>query len=352
MQPVDALSQKFQTMGLASPNQAPTLLLKNAHQDDIHGLLGVAPGIFASGSKDNTVKLWDVNKKTQQTLTSQEKGYKYWVTSMGKLSDETFASGTRDGAITIWELNGKERLSFTYHPSKSTKDQTICKDRNKQRINCISRNVFGEANTFFTGTPRFIQLWDATTGKIEKYWQAHANDWVYCIEPLSADSFICVIGARMDVWSDLDAKNPKTTPLLAEKRTQKQRPHISAIVRLESNRDLLACALFDGSVRVTNLEARTVVNTYNEHKNRVWSVIELTPQLIASSADDRTIKLWDLRQKKSIVTLTGSPGRVSALLKIDDHQFISGSCPDKVFESEEKASIAFWDTRKIFSKTL
>lgn len=347
MQSVEDLASRFQNMGIANTDASPTLIIKNAHRDDIHGFLSVAPGIFASGSKDNTVKLWDINNRSQQTLTSQEKGYKYWVTALAKVSDDTFASGTRDGAITIWDLDGKERLSFVYKPSKSSKDETICKDRNKQRINCISRNVFGEPNTFFTGTPRFIQLWDATTGKIQKYWKAHANDWVYCIEPLKPDSFICVIGAKMDVWSELYAKSPKVAPLIEEKRTQQQRPHISAIVRLVANPDLLPCALFDGSVRVVNLTAKTVETTYSEHTGRVWSVIELQPNLIASSADDHTIKLWDLRQKKSVVTLAKNPGRVSSLLKLNDTQFISGSCPDDVFKSKEKATISFWDIRQI-----
>ncbi len=352
---VDALSRQFQAATLTEP----TLTL-NAHTDDIHGLLNIRPGIFASGSKDTTVKLWDIHNQTQTTLPyARKKGYQYWVTALAKVSDHSFARGTRDGCITIWGFDGKELLSFAYTPSQTSKDQTRSKDRNKQRINVIARNSFGQQHTFFTGTPKFLQLWDATTGKLLKYWKAHENDWVYCIEPLNLDKMIVVTGSQMDIWSQMDKERVVTFPLIAEKRKEKQRPHISAIMRLESTSELLACALFDTSVRVVNIETQKVVQTYREHnprnifgKDRVWSVIDLQPNILASSADDATIKIWDLRAKQSVATLGGNPGRVSSLLKINDQQFISGSCPDDIRNSEQKAQISFWDIRACIPNAL
>jgi WD40 repeat protein len=75
--------------------------------------------------------------------------------------------------------------------------------------------------------------------------------------------------------------------------------------------------------------------------------MNLSPQILASSADDRTIKIWDVRQPSSTLTIAGNPGRVSSLLRLSETILISGSCPDDVFASEEKASITFWDIRKI-----
>lgn len=346
-QDVDGLVRRFNKLSLAQP----TLTL-NAHTDDIHGLLNISPGIFASGSKDTTVKLWNIREKKKYTLTVdyEKLGYEYWVTALAKVNDKCFARGTRAGHITIWDLDGNELNSFAYTPSKASKNETHAKERNKQRINVIAQNTFGDPNTFFTGTPKYLQQWDATTGKMCKSWKAHENDWVYCIEPLSPDKMIVVTGSQMDIWDNIYAKRVSTSPLIAEKRQAKQRRHISAIVRLESNPDLLGCALFDTTVRVVDMQNQKVLRIYKEHnpkriegKDRVWSVIELQPNVVASCADDATIKIWDLRAKKSVMTLGGNPGRVSCLLKINPNQFLSASCPDDVFESEEKATISFWD---------
>lgn len=327
----------------------PIRVLKNAHDDDIHGFLKLSTGVFVSGSKDNTVKLWDVAKKSTNVLNSnwKTKGYVFWVTALAKMNETTFVSGTRDGYLSVWNHKGEELKSLQYKPSKNTKNDTIAKERNKQRINCISSNTFGDQNLFFTGTPKFIQLWDSKTSRMRKSWKADNNDWVYCIEPLKEDSIIAVIGSRMELWSDIYAL-PKIEPLIVEKKEyNKQRPFISSIARLESNPDRMSCALFDGSMKVVNIVSQTVEKVYQEHVGRVWSVIELLPQIMASSADDKTIKIWDLRCANSVMTIRGAPGRVSSLLKIDDQQFISGSCPDNPRESAEKASISFWDIRAV-----
>lgn len=347
---VDDLTKQFDRTHITSVSATHRIL--NAHNDDIHGMLHVAPGVFASGSKDNTVKLWDVAGSNLVTCSSdfQRRGYEYWVTALAKVSETSFASGTRNGCITVWDAKGNELRSFAYTPSNNSKSQTISKNRNKQRINCIAANSFGKQNTFFTGTPRFIQLWDATSGKIMSYWQAHANDWVYCVEPLSRDSIIVVIGSTMNVWSHIYKRSPQVVSVIAEEKNSRespQRPHISSIARLSRNSNELACTLFDGSVRIADIAHQSILQEYREHKGRVWSVVELRPHLLASCADDATIKLWDTRTDHSIHTIGNNPGRVSSLLKIDDNCFISGSCPDKVFESKEKASITFWDISKL-----
>lgn len=344
------LSTRFSQMPLPTPT--PFTVCQGAHWDDIHGFTLISGGSFVSCSKDNTIKMWDVNGKFRRKLYPDpaNRGYKYWGTALTTFTNNRWASGTRDGKITIWDQRGNVVKTLTYNPSSEQQAEYVCKDRNKARINCITEYETFQSNlTFLTGTPRDVQLWDLNSSRLLKTYEASANDWVYCIEVLENWNLLVVIGSDLEYWK-MDGDAPVKHSLIQEtawQRRGKQRPHISAITRLDHDRGHLASALFDGSVKINDIDANQLLRNYKEHVGRVWSVVNLKPHLLASSADDGSIKIWDVRQLSSCLTIGGNPGRVSSLLRLSEHVLISGSCPDKVFESVEKASISFWDIRKI-----
>ncbi|MBP7283008.1 MAG: hypothetical protein KBA66_15600 [Leptospiraceae bacterium] len=71
---------------------------------------------LASGSDDNTIKIWDLeNAKEMKSLT----GHSSYVTSVSFSPDGKYlASGSYDKTIKIWDLeNAKERKSLTGHSS-------------------------------------------------------------------------------------------------------------------------------------------------------------------------------------------------------------------------------------------
>ncbi len=336
----------------------PFLRVENSHRDDIHGFLPLSQTTFVSGSKDNTMKVW--SKETgelKQTLVPSESegGYEFWVTALAKVQEHLWSCGTRDGRVILWNFSGNEVATLRYSP----KAQNICKERNKTRINCIAPLQSTDASkvTFYTGVPEYVYLWEHKVGTnaishVCRYF-AKRNDWVYCIEALENRDLLVVIGSDFEYWKmkKLDVADKFSLIEEAQER-KKQRPHISAIARLTHNTRHVASALFDGSVKVIDIDRSTVVRDYQEHKRRVWSVLDLQPHVFASSADDRTIKIWDVRQEKSGLTLGGNPGRVSSLAKLSEHVFISGSCPDNIKYAVDKASISFWDIRQVVKRCM
>ncbi len=322
----------------------------NAHRDDIHGFTPLSQGRFISGSKDASLKIWDHTGNELLKLVPGKQGYPYWVTALTTFKNGLWASGSRDGAITVWNEKAEIINDFAYNPSSNVKNETISKDRNKSRINCIVE-AFSDSGAvrFYTGTPKFVQLWNGLSGKLLCYYKTGNNDWVYCIEPVEHNRLIVVIGPSLETWQLFKRGEPQKSSLIREnnqERSNNQRPHISAIQRIDNQTHLLASALFDGTVKIVDLNQQLVVMNFHEHQGRVWSVINIQNDLIASSADDRTIKLWDIRQNRSIQTLSDNPGRVSSLLRISNTQFISGSCPDNLRTATEGASITFWNIRK------
>lgn len=329
----------------------PLKVVTNAHRDDIHGFVSISSTTFVSGSKDTDLKIWDHQGKLVKVLDTNlaVKGYRYWVTALTSFGQGMWGSGTRDGYVTVWNAKGEVQRTIQYQPGSGTRQQTVAKQRNKSRINCLTQLPSDQGLRFLTGTPKFIQQWNGDTGLLEKYYEAHANDWVYCIEVLSAHAYLVVIGSDLEHWTLTDA-SPDRASIIEENpadRKGKQRPHISAIQRLEHDPNLLANALFDGSVRVADIAAQKQTLRFQGHQGRVWSAINLRPQVLASSADDGTIKLWDVRQTKPVRTIGKQPGRVSSLLRLSANLLISGSCPDDVHQAKEKASISFWDIRQL-----
>ena len=323
---------------------SPIRTIFNAHNDDIHGLISLPNEQFVSGSKDQTLKIWDWEGHCLQTINPSDSryGYAYWITSLTSLDNGLWASGTRDGVVTVWDAEGNEQSSILYTLPKA---QYVCKERNKFRINCITQTN----DTFlYTGTPKYIQLWNTSTEKMVKYYKASENDWVYCIDLLdNSRDLLVVIGSQLEVWN-LHKKTPVRTSLIEEDQSTQKRPHISAITRLEGDSNMVAAAAFDGTVKIVDISAQTVLATWEAHVGRVWSVINLDRNTLASSADDAKIKIWDVRQFSSVATLSmQNPGRVSSLLRLDSTQFISASCPDDLRRTRQRASISFWDINKL-----
>lgn len=325
--------------------------IPNAHADDIHGMIKLPTGEVVTGSKDASMKIWDGNGEVVKAI-SEVQGYKYWITALESMSDGTWISGTRDGFISQWDPQGNELSTWQYKPSQNVRQGTVCKQRNKTRINCLTQALGYKDNDahVFTGTPRYVQLWSLNKKRLVWFEQAHANDWVYCIDPLTPNKMLVVIGSNLEAWS-LEKDNIQKDSLVLETRSPNaskggSRPHIASIARLESDPSQLAAASFDGSVKVVDYQKGECVRTYSEHKDRAWCIANVDSTSFASGADDKTIKIWDQRQAKSVRTIGGHPGRVSTLLKYHDGVILAGSCADDPHGSTEKGQIYRWDLRK------
>ncbi len=336
-------------------------LIKRAHEDDIHGMIKLLSEEIVTGSKDASMKIWDSKGSVVAHIDKQVRGYKYWNTALSGLSDGTWISGTRDGWLSQWDSEGKELSSWRYNPSPNARNETNSKERNKARINCVTQAFEDDPKFIFTGTPRFIQLWNTETSRLAWHYKAHDNDWVYCIDPLSSNSMLVVIGSTLEAWSWQDDTLNRNTfidrkPLLSEKKpyylSKGNREHIASIARLECNQNLLAAASFDGSVKVVDYNKGEIVRTYWEHKskirsdNRVWCIANLNTTCFASGAEDATVKIWDVRTPKSVKTIFSFPGRVSTILKYDEGVLLAGSCPKDPYNSIDKGQIDLLDLRQ------
>ena len=348
---------------IVSAEQTPLNEFKNVHDDDIHALISLGNGTFASGSKDTTIKLWDRDWKEITTLNhprlnTQNSYYCHWITALTLFEDGNFASGTRDGSIAIWSPNGDlHSWRQKKHPGKH-----VCKDRNVYRINCLQQlPVKSNQHLFLAGLPAslstFKWTWNNHINEVV-HTPVHKNDWVYCIKQIKADDFFVAIGSHLQIWSKSDDDYgilhnwKKKENIITEDPKDvihHQRPLISSMEYIAAHKIALAC--FTGHVKIVDFEHDVSINTKKIHQGRVWTIAKTSDIIFASGADDHKALLWDIRQKNPASVIGMHPGRVSCLLFTDDKTLVAASCPDDLNKAKERGSFTVWDLRKLHTST-
>lgn len=74
----------------------------NGHSDAVRSLAVLSDDKIISDSKDNAIKIWDINKgDCIKTLN----GHSDAVLSVAALENDKIISGSVDNAIKIWDIN-------------------------------------------------------------------------------------------------------------------------------------------------------------------------------------------------------------------------------------------------------
>jgi WD40 repeat protein len=98
-------------------------------------------GRLASGSRDNTIRLWDLNTHTE---TACLKGHTSEVTALTVLPDGRLASGSHDNTIRLWDLK-----TFT---------ETACLKGHTSEVTALTALPHGRLAS--GGQDKTIRLWD------------------------------------------------------------------------------------------------------------------------------------------------------------------------------------------------
>ena len=297
---------------------------------------------LASGSSDDTVRLWDANTGSHlQTLT----GHTSAVYSVSFSPDgQTLASGSSDGTVRLWDVNtGRQISSFTGHTSFvfsvsfSPDGQTIASNDSVVRLWDVNT---GRQISSFTGHTSWVYsvsfspdgqtlasgsgdgtvlLWDANTGSHLRTFTGH-TDRVYSVS-FSPDGETLASGSSDNTVLLWDANTG------SHLRTFTGHTDRVWSVSFSPDGETLASGSSDGTVRLWDANTGLHLRTFTGHTDRVWGV-SFSPdgETLASGSSDNTVLLWDANTGSHLRTFTGHTGGVYSVSFSPDGQTIaSGS---------------------------
>lgn len=231
-----------------------------------------ADGRYAlSGSYDKTLKLWDTS--TGECLGTF-KGHEASVESVALCEDMRYAlSGSRDETLKLWDIStGKCLRTFKGHEGDLPSATTLSID---------GRYVL------FRSHNRTLKLWDIFTGECLRTFDGHA-DWVYSIA-LREDVRYALSGSRDKTLKLWDVSTGKCL------RTFEGHTGWVHSIALSADGRYVLSGSEEGMLKLWDIITGECLRTFEGHTETVESVaISADGRYALSGSQDFTIRIWEL----------------------------------------------------------
>ncbi|BAQ59796.1 high-affnity carbon uptake protein Hat/HatR [Geminocystis sp. NIES-3708] len=226
---------------------------------------------LASGSWDNTIKIWNVNNgKLKQTLT----GHSNIVYSVAFSCDGQYlASGSWDKTVKIWNVNnGQLKQTLTGYS------------------NIVYSVAFSPDGSYLASGSwdKAIKIWNVNNGKLKQTLTGHSDD-VYNVE-FSPDGQYLASGSQDKTIKIWNVNNGQLKQTLTG--------HFKSVnsVAFSCDGQYLASGSGDKNIKIWNVNNGKLKQTLTGHSNNVNSVaFSCDGQYLASGSWDNTIKIWKLQ---------------------------------------------------------
>ncbi|KYN99091.1 putative nucleolar preribosomal assembly protein [Plasmodium gaboni] len=285
---------------------------------------------LATGSGDNTVRLWDIYT---QTPIATLKDHKSWVLVVLFSPDNKFlATAGMDSNVCIYEthtgkllniLTGhkKEVTTLCFEPLHLLKEEDIQNDLdniNKRKIND------NEEKDQSDNTKKKIKIYNendviSCNGDYSNEHDSEKSDAIKSdtikSETIKSDTI------KSDTTKGETTNNNKTNKINKKKNFQNIQNNQSydntSTNRSYFVRSRLASAGKDGSIRINNILNNSVDKILNGHSDTItcilWSGRDTENSILYSSSRDTTIKIWNVNEGTLIYNFKGHKHWVNCL---------------------------------------
>jgi WD40 repeat protein len=302
--------------------------------------------LIASGSRDNTIRLWDVS--TRRAVGSPLTGHTDRVYSVAFSPDGTLlASASKDGTVRLWDMSGAPVgqpltghegavWSVAFSPdgqtlaSGSTDGTVIVWDVSSGEM--VMPPLTGHTDEVYTvafspdgkliasaGADMTIILWDAETGTPVHDPLGGHEDWIFSVA-FSPDGQMLASGSAdntIRLW-DVTSGLPVGSPLQGHTNWVRQ-------VTFSPDGTRLISASVDRTVRVWDVASGASLLTLAGHDNELWSVAAAPDgvTVVSGGADSRVI-VWNTQSQYPLLRrLTGHTNQVASVAYSPDGRLIA-----------------------------
>jgi len=255
-----------------------------------------------SGSRDETVRVWDVEGRS---CVSTLEGYRGSVHGVSLSADGRRAvAGSLESTVRVWDVEGRSRLATLEGHRSSVTGVSLSADGRR----AISGSV-----------DRTLRVWDVERRSCLATLEGHTGS-VNGVS-LSADGRRAVSGSddhTARVW-DVEARSCLAT-------LQGHRYAVNG-VSLSADGHRAVSGSDDRTVRVWDLESRSCLATLEGHTRQVFGVsLSADGRRAVSGSEDGKVRVWDVEGRSCLATLQGhTRGVRSVSLSADGRRAVSGS---------------------------
>ena len=283
------------------------------HTDKIVHLIELASGKVASGSYDNTIRIWDLDTGKQENII-KENGRVFCIL---EFEENKILSGTSDNSITLWDAslpNDNYIYNFTGHElwvnyivkcdenhfASASNDMNI-KIWDYYNRNCISTlkghqdcvlalSLLKNKNLCSGSADLTLKIWDWEEQTCLSTLKGHEK-WVKCVFELN--NGIIVSGS--------DDNSIRLWENFTNIKTLKEHTH-SVRTLCQINNNYFASGSFDCNIKIWEINTWVCVQTFVGHSLNIICIISFEHKnnnnnnnhySIASCSNDRTIKIWE-----------------------------------------------------------